>query len=288
MRLLKILICSCALLLAGCSVTRLAYDHLDTLLHWQASNYVDLNAQQKQSFDVEIQRLWIWHRHTQLPLYAAELRQLAASVQAGPLSREQFESCSERVAEHWTDLLGEALPGFARLQTELSDAQVADMIQRIGKEIDRKSRKTQKLSEQGRRQHMTERMDDTLQDWIGRPNAQQRQMVEQWAARVQLSTSSQAQERHANLDHYAALLATRAQPGFEQRISAFLLSDTADDPHSPEAVERGRWLQLLSDISATLEPAQRERLRTHLLDYAADFEALAAEHPEQETASISP
>jgi len=288
MRPLKILVCCCALLLAGCSVTRLAYDHLDTVLHWQASNYVDLNAQQKQSFDVEIQRLWSWHRHTQLPLYAAELRQLAAQVQAGALSREQFEACSNRVSTNWTDLLSEALPGYARLQVELSDTQVADMIQRIGKEIDRRSRKTQKLSEQGRRRHMIERMDDTLHDWIGRPNAQQRQLVEQWAARVQLSTPVEAQQRHASLDRYAALLATRAQPGFEQRLHDFILSDTADDPHSPEAVERERWLQLLSDISATLEPAQREHLRTRLLDYAADFDALAAEHPEQETAAASP
>jgi len=284
MRPLKFLVCCCALLLAGCSATRLGYDHLDTLLHWQASKYVDLTTQQKQSFDVEIQHLWIWHRHTQLPLYAAGLRQLAATVQAGPLSRAQLEASSETINGYWNDLVNYALPGYARLHQQLSDAQVADMIQRIGKEVDRRARKAQKLSEQEQRQHMIERMDDLLHDWIGRPNTQQRQLVEQWAAQVQLTTPEQTQQRHARLESYAAVLATRSQPGFEERMRAFILApDAADDPHSPEAVERGRWLQLLADVSTTLEPAQREHLRTHLLDYAADFEALAAEHPEQET-----
>ncbi|MDB5977046.1 MAG: hypothetical protein JWR07_3806 [Nevskia sp.] len=279
MRRFKYLACCCLLpLLAACSTTRLAYDHLDTLLRWQASKYVDLNAQQRQSLDTELQNLWTWHRHTQLPLYAADLRQLAATAQAGPLSREQLEAVSAKIRGDWDRIVEQALPGYARAHVLLSDAQVADMIQRIGKEIERRSRKMLDRSEPERRERMAERMDDTLRDWIGRPNVRQRELVEQWAVQVQLATSEQTQERHSTLDRYAALLATRAQPGFEQRIRAFFLGpDVADDPQSPETVERQRWLQLLADLSATLEPAQREHLCRKLLGYAADFEALAVE-----------
>ena len=278
-RSLKFLTCCCLLpLLAACSTTRLAYDHLDTLLRWQASKYVDLNAQQRQSLDTELQQLWTWHRHTQLPLYAADLRQLAATAQAGPLSREQLEAISAKIRGDWDRIVEQALPGYARAHVLLSDAQVADMIQRIGKEIERRSRKALERSEPERRERMAERMDDTLRDWIGRPNARQHELVEQWAAQVQLATPEQTQERHSTLDRYAALLATRAQPGFEQRTRAFFLGpDAADDPQSPETVERQRWLQLLADLSTTLEPAQREHLCKKLLGYAADFEALAAE-----------
>ncbi len=163
------------------------------------------------------------------------------------------------------------------------------MIQRIGKEIDRRSRKTQKLSEQGRRQHMIERMDDTLHDWIGRPNAQQRQLVEQWAARVQLSTPAEAQERLASLDRYAALLADPGATRLRTTASTTSFFPTPRMiPRSPEAVERGRWLQLLSDISATpWNLAQREHLRTHLLDYAADFEGTGCRAPGAETPAAS-
>jgi hypothetical protein len=278
-RSLKLLTCCCLLpLLAACSTTRLAYDHLDTLLRWQASKYVDLNARQRQSLDTELQQLWTWHRHTQLPLYAADLRQLAATAQAGPLSREQLEAVSAKIRGDWDRIVEQALPGYARAHVLLSDAQVADMIQRIGKEIERRSRKALDRSESEQRAHMVERMNDTLRDWIGRPNARQHELIEQWGAQVQLATPEQTQERHSTLDRYAAVLATRAQPGFEQRMREFFLGPTAaDDPQSLESVERQRWLQLLADLSTTLEPAQREHLCKKLLGYAADFEALAAE-----------
>lgn len=278
-RLLKLLACCCLLpLLAACSTTRLAYDHLDTLLRWQVSKYVDLDAQQQQYLDTELQQLWIWHRHTQLPSYAADLRQLATAAQAGPLSREQLEAVSVKIRNDWDRIVEHALPDYTRAHVLLSDAQVADMIRRIGAEIERRSRKSLKRSEPERRARLVERMDDTLRDWIGRPNARQRELVEQWAPQVQLATSEQTRGRLNSLDHYAAVLATRAQPGFEQRMREYFLGPhPADDPRSLESVERRRWLQLLADLSATLEPAQREHLCKKLLGYAADFEALAAE-----------
>ncbi len=280
MRLLKRLLCCCLLLLAGCSATRLGYDHLDTLLRWQTSHYVDLNPQQQRDFDAEVQRLWRWHRSTQLPLYAAELRQLAGAVQQGPLGLAQIEAADAQFSGNWDNLVSAAVPGYARLQAQLSDAQVAELVRRIGKEIERRSRQSEDLDEAQRRQRMAERTEDLLRDWIGRPTAPQRQRVQQWAEQAQLPTPAAIQARYARLQRYAALLATRTQPGFEQRLRAFLEpADSADDVQAPAVTEQQRWLQLLADLSASLEAEQRERLRRRLLDYATDFETLAAEPP---------
>jgi len=277
--------CLAVLLLAGCSATRLAYDHLDTLVHWQASDYIDMTGQQRQAFDAELYRLWAWHRGSQLPLYSADLKHLADEVQAGPLSLQQLDDAGTRITEHWNSLIAQALPGYARLHADLSDAQVADMVRRIGKQVERKSRKRQKRSEAERREHSADEMDDLLHDWIGRPNPAQRLLVEQWAAREPGATQEQEQlkdqETQASLEHYAALLATRTQPGFEQRMGAFIQAPEAADERVREEAEQQRWLQLLADISATMEPGQREHLRQRLLDYAADFDALAAEEPPQ-------
>ena len=287
-RPLNYLLCCCLLLLAGCSTTRLAYDHLDTLLRWQASHYVDMNRQQKQMFDTELRRLWNWHRGTQLPLYAAALRQLAGTVRSGPVGLEQLEAVDTQLNGYWNNVVERALPGFARLHALLSDAQVADMVQRIGKEMERRAHKTDKLTDAERRQRMDERMEDLLSDWIGRPNAQQRELVWQWAAQAPLITP-QPQARQAELEHYADLLATRTQAGFEQRMRVFIEAPRgADDPQSQEAQQQRRWLQLLADLSATLEPAQRQHLSGRLLDYAADFDSLAAEKPGPEADSASP
>jgi len=277
--------CLAVLLLAACSATRLAYDHLDTLVRWQASDYIDMTATQRQDFNAELYGLWSWHRSSQLPLYAADLKQLADEVQAGPLSLQQLDAAGARITEHWNSLIAQAMPGYARLHADLSDAQVADMVRRIDRQIEHKSRKRQKQSEAQRREHSADEMDDMLHDWIGRPNPAQHLLVEQWAAREPGATQEQEQikdqETQASLDRYAALLATRTQPGFEQRIGAFILAPEAPAQRARVEAEQQRWLQLLADVSATLEPSQREHLRQRLLDYAADFDALAAEEPPQ-------
>lgn len=287
-RLLQCLACCCVLLLGGCSLTRLAYDHLATLLRWEAGDYVDFTAQQDRDFDTEIHRVWSWHRRTQLPLYAADFRGLADQVRAGPLSPEQVRAFSDRVDQRWEDLAEAALPGYVRLHAELDDAQVAEMIRRIGQQVEQRRRKRLKMGESGRRDKLADDMDDSLRQWIGRPNARQLGMVRQWAAQVQPGGPREEGRRSANLERYAALLASRNQPGFEQRMRAFIQAPESDpELAAQDLVERDRWLRLLSELSATLEPEQREHLCRRLLDYAEDFETLAAESRAQDSDASS-
>jgi len=276
-RLPTLLACCCALLLGGCSLTRLAYDYLPGLLRWEAGDYVELTPQQDRDFHVEIVKVWNWHRRTQLPLYAADARGLAAQVQAGPLSLEQVQAFSERVNQHWDDLTEAMLPGYVELHAELGDAQVTEMIRRIGKQLDERTRKRLKRSEEKRRGKIEDEMEDSLRQWLGRLDGQQKGMVRDWAAQVHLSTPEEAAQRRSNLDRYAALLATRTQPGFAGRVRAFVREPEEPAVAARDRAERERWLELLAALSATLEPQQREHFRQRLLDYAADFEALAAE-----------
>ncbi len=283
MRVLIRLACGCCvLLLTACSTTRLAYDHLDILLRWEISDYVDLTAQQRKSLDADLYPLWSWHRRTQLPLYAADLRQLADAVQSGPLSVEQIEIFSAHVAQHWQDLVMETLPGYIRLNAGLNDAQIEGVIQKMSKDIDEAERRREKRSLQDRQKHLVNDMNQQLSDWIGRLNTRQRQLVAQWGAEALPETSAWATEQHAVLDRYAVLLASSSQIGFEDRMRNFLLTqDNSDKSQSVDAVEKKRWIQLMADISATLEPAQRKHLRERLLGYAEEFEMLAAEASSQ-------
>jgi len=286
--LLRCLATCCILLLAACSPTRLGYDHLPALLRWEAGDYVDFTAQQDRDFDTEIRKVWSWHRRTQLPLYAADFRGLADEVRAGPLSPEQLRAFSDRINQHWQDLADAALPGYVRLHAELDDAQVAEMIRRIRKDVEQHVRKRLKRSEAQRRDKLVDDTEDHLKQWIGRPNAQQREMVRQWAAQVQLTTPEQEGQRRTGVDRYAALLASRAQPGFEQRVRDYVRApEDGQEVEAHDLAERDRWLRLLSALSATLEPEQREHLCRRLLDYAEEFEELAAEAPSPDSAGGS-
>jgi hypothetical protein len=218
------------------------------------------------------------------------LRQLADEVQAGPLSLQQVQADNARILGDWDTLAAQAAPGYARLAVQLSDAQVAEMIQRIGKEMERKSRKRSKLSPEKHRQHLIDDMEDSLDDWIGRPDAAQRQLVEQWAGEAAdaVPEAQRLQTQLARLGRYEALLASRAQPGFEDRVRAYFNSSDDDGRRMPERREQARRLQLFADLSQTLQPEQRQHLRQRLLGYAADFEALVAEPPARGPETANP
>lgn len=276
-QILPLLAC-CALLLAGCSTTRLAYDHLDTLLHWQATDYVDLTTAQKRNLDGEIRDWWAWHRRTQLPLYAAELRRLAAEAQAGPVTRARLEALGDTVEGWWIASATQAAPGFARLNADLDDAQIAGEVRRIGKEAERRMNKRLRHGDDGRRREAAEEMDERLEQWLGSTSAAQEALVRQWAADLRLISAAQLQQRRAQLDQYAALLAGRAQPGFAQRMRDYLITNHDDAGlQAQEREARLRWFQLLADVSGSLSAEQRQHLVRRLIGFAEDFEALAAE-----------
>jgi hypothetical protein len=272
------LLTAACLLLAACSARRLAYDHLDTLLRWEISDYVDLTQPQRQSLDAELDTLWRWHRRTQLPLYAADLRKLAGQVQAGPLDAQQIETASKLADQRWDDLVGQVLPAYARLTAQLDEAQAAQLIGRIGKRIDKHAAKRRKQTPEERDRHLEKGMDELLHDWIGRPDERQKALVRQWV--TQTPPAPEAEAQHALLDRYAAVLASRGQDGYEQRLRDFLHDEDARDDSDPAQQQREKlWRQLLVDVSASLDAEQRETLRRHLLEYAEDCEGLAAEQP---------
>lgn len=264
----------CVLLLAACSARRFAYDHLDTFLRWRIGDYVSLTAEQKRAFDAELAPLWSWHRHTQLPLYAADLRQLAGQVQAGQLDAEQIAAAGALMDQRWQTLQDQALPGYARLSATLDDAQVEALVKHIGEHIDKHAAKRREQTPAERDQKLVDEMDKLMREWIGTPDPRQDELVRQWAG--QTPPAPEAQAQHELLDRYAGLLAGRRQDGFEQRLRDFLHAEDARAESEPDQVMREKlWRQLLVDLSASLEPEQRDTLRKHLLEYAADCEALA-------------
>jgi hypothetical protein len=268
------------LAVAGCSMTRLAYDQLDVILRWKLSDYVDFTPAQRTAFDAEFRSLWDWHRRTQLPLYAAQLRGLADAVPRGPVSRQQLDAEAARTESRWNALVDRAVPGAARLLGGLSQPQVDQMLARLREEVERRARKRGKESAADFQQRIGRDMKRGLRHWLGSSSRDQEALIERWAAQLPPPAPQLEVEQREALERYARLLATRGQAGFAERLHAYLDSLGDSDWNRSLTAERGRWLQLLADLSATLTADQRRHLRQRLLDVAGDFEALARERPE--------
>ena len=72
------LLAALLLWLGGCSTStlRLAYGQADTLLYWRLDSYLDFSSEQAPRVRESLARFMDWHRRTQLPRYAQELRRL--------------------------------------------------------------------------------------------------------------------------------------------------------------------------------------------------------------------
>ncbi len=262
------------LLSTGCSTgLRLAYNNLDRLTDWELADYVELDAPQKAAFDAAFKPLWDWHRQTQLPLYARDLREFAAVLDRGPATRELAADFFERIERHGETFGEKAFPEIERLLPLLEDRQVVQIVETQHKKIEREERKLSRETPETRRKRYARKIAEAMHWWIGDLNDVQKQAIDEtWAAGLARlrSADQRKQTRLNNLQHFADLLASRGKPGLGARIHRF---GENDDP-SEVALQASQRAQVL-DIAAKMDDRQRNILRDRLLGLAADFESLS-------------
>jgi hypothetical protein len=116
----------CVATLAACSSIRLAYNHGDTLFMWWMDGYVDLDRQQENWVRKDVDKLFAWHRKTQLSEYAALLttaqRQLTGTLtQADLLSDYRSARASTEL------LMTKALPELVELARSMRPEQIGQI-----------------------------------------------------------------------------------------------------------------------------------------------------------------
>lgn len=120
-----------AILLAGCNALRLGYANGDTFVYWWMDGYVDFTNEQKPWVKAHIDRLFDWHRKTQLRDYAQLFGQVQQRLQRGPAQpaeiREDFDAIRKRAAT----VLEKSIPELTDLALAIESAQIAHLEQKL-------------------------------------------------------------------------------------------------------------------------------------------------------------
>lgn len=272
-RLLAIVLIGLAVV--GCSRIGLVYDRLDTLLYLRLGGYVDLDKRQQAELRPRFDALWAWHRHSQLPLYAGDLRQLQRQSGAA-MTPEQVRVIADRVRNHGRVLAIEfsrmAVPTLASLSDEQVRALLAEIDQRMAKE----KRKQAKLSNDEWAEQRADQALDRLEEWAGSVTPAQRTRIEQWSqASVRPPSDPNAKRRAA----FAELLQQRAAPDFPQRVERFSLQPLTVEGMKEREPQRLLSHKLLVDLSQLATPAQRAYLQEKLGSMAMEVDGLAKAPP---------
>jgi len=264
-RLLTLLLA--ALLLFGCNRVDLAYRNLDVIVPWTLGDYLKLERDQRQALDDALQQQLRWHCRTQLPRYVEWLQGLRDDLAQGSPSRDRLRQRLDQAEVALADLSASLVAPSVELLRELDDAQVRSIEQNLAEKLSEAREKYVEPPLAEQIQSRAERMQERLEDWLGRLDASQRQRVMQWSASLGEQYRLWLDNRAQWQAHFVAALRERQAADFPERLETLLEHrERLWSEAYREAYPRteAALLDLLADVLADLQPAQRAHLQERL------------------------
>lgn len=266
------------MLVTGCSRVGLAYRHLDVIIPWSLSDYLDMNNTQKDWLNERLKEHLSWHCTTQIPDYVAWLDRLQHMVETHQVNQTELAARTAEAKQAIATLSREITPSAVELLKQLDDKQVAEMQEAFAKDLRKHEEEfvNQPLNEQIN--DRAQRMEKRLNPWIGKLNSAQQSRVKQWSA----SLGEQNRLWIDNRAHWQTQLINtvkqRQASDFDTKIAKLLQDrETFWTPEYRQAYDRTEQaaISLLVDLVAESTPDQQQRLLQKIADTRQDFTDLS-------------
>lgn len=280
--LTKAAIIGSALLLAGCSTLRLAYNSAPQLTWWWIDGYLDFTSDQSPSAREAVERWFAWHRQTQLVEYADWLAALSPRL-AEPTSPQAVCRIFDDVRQKMQPAFEQAYVQAAALVPQLSSAQLAALEGRYAKNNAEFRRDWLQVDPLERRQRGVKNAIERFERVYGTLDEPQRRIVEE-ASRVspfdpQRSMSEREQRQREVLQTMRRWLAERPTGAQViatlRQLAAGVLPDAAGREYERRLTDHS--CKLTADVHNATTPAQRATARRRIGEWEADLRSLAGD-----------
>jgi len=280
-----LLITLLGLLLNGCSAIRLGYGNADSLARWWIDQYIDMSPEQDALARERLARLHAWHRKTQLPDYAALLREGKKFVGGQPTTADAL-ALGEGILRRGRSLAEQAIPDLADFLATVTPAQIDLMATRMAeKNADYTKEMQLAAGDLAQRKARYKRTLERAEYWFGDfGDAQKdalRQMVEGQGAEARFLYDERLRRQREWLD--LARQAQRERPP-RDRLVQWLRDYAArfDQPGEPARLAKALALrrasaELTVAIHALATPAQRAHATQKLDDLIRELTELSQE-----------
>lgn len=267
------------LVLSGCAV-KLVYNQLDWLVPWYVSDYMELSGEQDDFFDTRLKDYLAWHRKSQLPEYAAFLKQVAVDVEDG-MSEQEVRFLQDETERLASAMMIRLAPDIADLFVDAEDKQLQDLYAVLDKEGKRLREKNAGASVKRLQQEQVEEVIDTIERWTGSLTDSQEAMVGDWGEHYQPMGEDFYLAGTRWREEFKKILALRGQPAVYRQALVTLLT-TPDFGRSAAlekklAENKEALTQLYFQLDSSFSQKQRKRVIRTLYSYADDFEQLSKE-----------
>ena len=261
-------------LLASCSSTTFVYNRLDFILPWYLDDYTELNRAQEKYLDELLSPFLAWHRVDELPRYVAILSEIEVSLDQ-PLAAEDVATISEQIQDAWFRLEGEALDWLLDLGAQLSQEQVESFLAELQEQQREYEEKYLTRTDPAFHEDSYDSLIDTMQDYMGRLDSDQRELLRETSAGLIRSDRTWLTEREAWLEKLEGIM--QRAPGWQLAIRQAIAE--RDDNVSPEYLriyEHNLRLvyAAVAELLNSRSQKQDKRLRKTLADLKEDLQTL--------------
>lgn len=284
-RLRALFLILCVALVAACSSVKFAYNNGDTLLYWWMDGYIDLDSSQSALVRKDIDKLFHWHRQTQLRDYAKLLangqRQLAGNLSQADLLRDYQE------IKHSTELLlNKALPELADVALAMRPEQIAHLEKKFAKN-NADYRKKYMQGDLARRHEVRyEKALDQFEFWFGSFSRAQEAIIRRASDARPLDNDIWLEERIRRQQLILAMLRkVHAEKLSKEATIAQVQAIVNDIFGRLESPERKAFYdgyidttsKLILQVAAMTTPTQKAHAHKRMQSWIEDFNTLAAD-----------
>jgi hypothetical protein len=262
------------LLLGACSGTTFLYNRLNIILPWYLGSYVDLDREQKNYLDDLLQPFLVWHREEELPRYLAVIDRVTATLDRD-VSADDVATISLKFEAAWFRLETRGLDWMLALGERLTEEQMAEFVDVLWKKQREYEEEYLNRSDEEFRRDSYDGLTDSLQDYLGRLDSDQHDVLRQASEDLRRSDRVWLAERAAWIERFELLL--QREPGWQQRVRESIArrDDTVSEDyldtytHNLEVIHTA-----IAAVLNSRSEKQDRRLRRELDKLREDFQTL--------------
>ncbi|WP_084416335.1 DUF6279 family lipoprotein [Massilia alkalitolerans] len=268
----------------GCSSVRFTYNQGDTLLYWWLDSYADLEGQQADIAKRDIDKLFQWHRQTQLRDYAALLGSMQKELAGNPTQADLIGIYKE-IRVRGERLAARAVPEMTTLALSIKPEQIADIERKfISKNAEYRKKFIEGSTEKRQRARFKKAMSQ-LELWFGGFSSEQEAILRKASDARPLDSDIWLEERVWRQRRILSLLRKFQQekPNREQAAAQItaMQRELFNRTESPERkafydnyLDQTTKFMLTAIRIAT--PAQKKHAHERMQGWINDFQVLAS------------
>lgn len=271
--------------LAGCSSLKLAYNNGDTLLYWWLNGYVDLTSEQKDTVKDDIDRLFQWHRKTQLQDYIQILQTAQRQLTAGP-TQADLQNDYDDIKKRTEALLLKATPELAELTRSLQPEQIATLERKFAANNSEFRKKNMRGDKEAQQRYRFKKSMEQFELWFGSFTDEQEAQIRKASDARPLNNEIWLDERTRRQNNILALarkvqsekLSKEATQAEIQKLvkDGFRRLDNSDRKAFFDAAEEAN-IQLVLTVINLATPVQKAHAQKRMQGWIDDFRTLSGE-----------